>query len=99
MAKLKARIASCHTVSHKNSDGSIDTYRVTLISFPSLGDQSFAFRLDATINGLPVHTDAAVVRRGDIFILLDQGGLGAANLSLLLELSRKALQRLGGVIH
>jgi hypothetical protein len=99
MTRFEARVAGCRTFSHKNSDGSIDTYRLSRLSFPALGDQSFAFRLDGKASGLRFDSDVAVVRRGDIFILLDQGGLGAANPSLLLELSRKALQRLDGVIH
>jgi hypothetical protein len=99
MTNLEARIAGCHTFSHKNADGSIDTYRVRLISFPALGDQSVAFRLDATIGGVRFHSDSMVIRRGDILVMVAQGGLGAADPSLLLELSHKALQRLDRVTH
>jgi hypothetical protein len=99
MTKLEARVAGCHAFSHKDSSGTIDTYRLSSISFPVLGDQSIAFRIDGKAGAYRVHFDFAVIRRGDVFIMIDQGGLETANPNLLLELSRKALRRLDAVIH
>lgn len=96
MAKLKRALKRCGTFREKNADGSVDVYTISTISFPRLGNERTAFRMDITISGgsgPAAEFDFALIRRGDIILLLSEGGLGSADADLLISLAHKALHR------
>ena len=99
IAKEESALAHCHSWKQRNPDGGVGTYTLTRISFPSVGDQTLAYQMDVTAKGttfsLPGQIDFVLIRKGDVFIDLLQGGIGRADPALLQTLARTAAQRLG----
>ena len=62
---------SCSEWTAVDSEGEETNWRISALSFPKFGDETFAFRLssDPTIIGI-VTVDAIIVRRGDVILLL-----------------------------
>jgi hypothetical protein len=103
MARLGSALRTCNTFQKRNSDGSTDTYTLTKISFPHLGDDNAAFRIRLKQNGgmgLSAEFDFAIIRRADDFLILGQGGLiHSADAALLVSLAQKAYERLNTALH
>jgi hypothetical protein len=103
MARVANAFTTCNTFHKRNSDGSTDTYTLTKISFPHLGDDNAAFRIHIQENGtipLSGEFNFAIVRRADDFLILGQGGVvRSADAALLVSLTQKAYERLNIALH
>ena len=64
------------------------------ISFPDLGDDSFAMNAEAEIEGLPVALTFAFVRVGSSVQSVFQGGLGESDPELVAKLAQLGVERL-----
>ncbi|MCC6388183.1 MAG: hypothetical protein IT302_12475 [Dehalococcoidia bacterium] len=91
-------LKDCRTWTEPDENGHLVTYTISPLSFPKLGDQTFAFRLTMTpvpLVGL-VTADAVYVRRGTIVsnviaMALGPGGTSGVQLEALV---RKAVDRI-----
>jgi hypothetical protein len=70
-------------------------WRTKLMSFPRIGEQSFALRLTGTVSGVSVTGEMVFFRRGARVGAVTLIGVGSGNVYLLEELARKGLRRLG----
>jgi hypothetical protein len=64
MDRLTAAIASCVEITVRDDEGTASTWQVQPLSFPSLGDQSVAFREFQTVN--QVEAVVVYLRRGNL---------------------------------
>jgi hypothetical protein len=82
MNALQAGINACPTIKQKDADGNVTTLTASALSFPSLGDETFAVRLAGEGGGgglsLPVTVDAVFVRTGQCGVTVAGIGIGAA---------------------
>lgn len=97
----RAVFEDCRTWTEPGDDGVPIEYRASPLSFPRLGDQTFAMRVDAKIGTVDAQVDIVFVRRGDVIFLIGNtmGGLGVATVDTPLteQLVRKADEKLGAL--
>jgi hypothetical protein len=102
MAKLDRALGKCQTFQTKNADGTGATYTLTKMTFPHLGDDTTAFRIQIQISGkIPLSGafDFAIVRRADNILILGQGGLvRSPDGALLASFAEKAYERLNTLL-
>lgn len=84
----------CQTFTETDEDGTETSYTITPLSFPNLGDDTFAFRMAGATPFGPINIDIASVRQGEIVISLVNGGLGQVDSALTETLTRKMHDRL-----
>ena len=85
----------CQSWTDTDEDGTVTEYTTTPLSFPDLGDETFAFRLSAASPIGPFAADIAVVRQGEFTLSIVNAGLGAGPDSALTEsLAQTMLDRL-----
>ena len=93
---------TCKEWTDTAKDGSVTTYKLTPLSFPKLGDQTVALRLNLSNPPVVAQVDAVYVRRGDVVIIVGYtaGGLGVArgDPEALERIARKADERLAAFI-
>jgi hypothetical protein len=85
MDQLAEATNACQSFTQTDEDGTETEFTISALSFPDLGDETFAFRLAATTMLGPLTMDFAVVREGSTGLLIANGGLGAAPDSELTE--------------
>ena len=78
MESLKRASESCTTWTVTGREGKITVWKLAPLSFPKLGDETFAFRLSIDTGVLPGESDVVFVRRGDIVSLLEYAGVSLA---------------------
>lgn len=88
----------CPSWTETDEKGETVEYRLSPLSFPRLGDQAYAMRMDVKTGGAVAQADIVFVRRGDVIFLLGNtvGGLGVAMVDSALteQLARKAVEKL-----
>ena len=91
--EASALLSSCADVSFDTGGQHISGTMATL-SFPDLGDESAAWRMSFTVQGMPLSIDLALVRRGDLGVLVSAAYLGSADPRFLQTMATKALAKL-----
>jgi hypothetical protein len=91
-AKVVATLDRCRTVAG-NSDGHKVTGTVGQMSFPHYGEQSAAFLVSLTVEGVTADEDVLVVRKGTILVGMTEGAIGSPTLSQFQGFLSKALKR------
>lgn len=95
---MAAAFDRCGTyTSHSRKNGTTSAGRVTALSFPKLGDQTFAARFRVTSQGFEVSADLVLVRVGRCSASVIYGGIVATDYALLERSARSITQRLGKV--
>ena len=92
---------SCSTFTTTSNDGTVNSYEVNLLSFPALGDESFAVRSSTTLSLLGLlETDVIYIRQRDVVltILYISIGLDGIDTTVTEELTRLAYDKLQTVI-
>lgn len=87
-------VDACREFTETDEDGNETVYRFDPMSFPSLGDGTFAARLSSTTFLGPLSLDMVTVREDDVVLLVMNGGLGAADTALTEQALRTMLDRL-----
>lgn len=91
---LLAAVANdCQSFTQVDEDGAEVEYTITPLSFPDLGDDTFAFRMSATTFIGPLALDMAAVREGSLVVTVIHGGFGAVDSALTETLMRTMLDR------
>jgi hypothetical protein len=86
---------ACQTFTETDEDGTVTEYTISPLSFPDLGDETFAFRMSATSPLGPFAVDVAVARQGEFMVSIFNAALGTAPDSALTEsLTQTMLGRL-----
>lgn len=83
----------CQSFTQVEDDGTETEYTITPLSFPDLGDDTFAFRMSATTFLGPLTLDGVAVRDGDLVVTIVHGGIGAVDSALTESLMRDMLDR------
>lgn len=94
MDRLAEMANACQSFMQTEEDGTETTYTTSPLSFPDLGDDTFAFRVSGSTMLGPINLDVAAVREGAIVLFVGNGGLGAADTQLTEQLLRTMLRRL-----
>lgn len=87
-------VDQCQTFTDVDDDGNEMTYTFAALSFPKLGDDTYAARLSATTPIGPLALDFALARDGDAVVAVINGGLGAADTALTESMLRLMVHRL-----
>lgn len=91
----------CRSWTTTDTNGNPATFTISLLSFPKLGDQSYAVTIDATYNIGVSRSELVLVRRGNLTFLLVSAIAGAAGVqvdtSLTRQLAREADMRLSAL--
>lgn len=91
----------CRTWTEPDKDGKTTEYKIAPLSFPKLGDQTYAIRMDIKGGGFVGQADLVFVRRGDTILLIGNGigGLGLATVDSTLteQMARKADENLASL--
>lgn len=94
MQTARQVMSSCTTWTDTDKDGKPETYRLSPLSFPKLGDETLAVRLSLDTSGATVAADAIYIRRGDYITIVGNlaAGFGTAEVDSALteQLARKA---------
>jgi len=86
---------ACQSFTETDEDGTETEYTIAPLSFPDLGDETFAFRVSASSLFGPFALDVAAVRDGEFTVSIIAGGFGAPpDSELTEELAQTMLDRL-----
>ena len=88
-----AFLDSCSDVSF-DSDGQHISGTMGKMAFPAVGDQSAAWRMSYTVQGLPLTIDVVLARQGDLGVLVSAAYFGTADPRFLQTMTTKALSKL-----
>jgi hypothetical protein len=96
--EFQAFLSECQTFKLKTSEGKVDTYRISPLSFPKLGDTTFAVSMSVQdSDGFEAEFNLALTRVGKAIQLFLMGGLGAPDTDQVVEIARKGVERLDRV--
>jgi hypothetical protein len=95
LAKVSGALSRCRTFTSKADDGSTVTVKLGALSFPNLGEETYALRMTADSQGLTLAGDVIVVRQDAIQVLITNLGVGAVDTQLTETVARRALGKLG----
>jgi len=90
--RFASAIKTCAAFDSPNDDGEITKFTLAALSFPNLGDETFALKASGTAM-FPVSLDIAVVRLGDTLIFISNGGIGSADSVVTESVTRKAVEK------
>jgi hypothetical protein len=94
-SQLVGALAQCPEFTTTDTDGTTTDFSAQPLSFPNLGDETVALRLNATSEELSFGFDLVGVRVGNNVITLGQIAVGgAADASVLEDVARGTLERL-----
>lgn len=99
MDHVHAVADQCQTFDDTMDDGTRFTGRMSVLSFPKLGDDTFAVRMsgDASTEGIdvPFAADVITVRKGRVVMLIANfgGGLNGVDSSVTESVATKALEK------
>ncbi len=96
MEALQKRL-SCTTWTDTDSSGTKTTYQLAPLSFPKIGDQTFAFRMTVSTSLFNAESDFVFIRAGDVVIEVGNIGVGSVDSDLTATLAQKALDKLQSV--
>jgi hypothetical protein len=71
---------------------------VSELSFPKLGDESFAYAATGKIQGIEFELNQVIVRRGSVLVQLTQSSVFSGDVDLLTTTATKALAKLDKVV-
>ena len=98
MDQLATVLDKCRTITDVNEDGTKIRFRLSGLSFPRIGDDTFAFRMKADSNGFTMNADVVAIRRGGVLTLIVHLGLGAIDSALTEKIARKALTKIDAAL-
>lgn len=75
------------------STAGTDSTRLSTMSFPSYGDESYALQLDAMRSGVDYGGDVVVIRTGQVFVEVAVFGVGGVPASLVKQLVDRAVKK------
>lgn len=93
MDRLTDMANTCQSFTQPEDDGTETEYTISALSFPDLGDDTFAFRMAGTTAFGPLNLDVVAVRDGALVLAVINGGLGAADSELTESLMQTMAER------
>jgi predicted small secreted protein len=96
--KFANAFSACKTVRSIGSDGKAIELKLSPLSFPKLGDDTFALRMSGDAEGITVGFDVVVIRRSGVMILILNAGIGSPDSAITETVARKALEKVDKVM-
>ncbi|MCX9191614.1 hypothetical protein C3Y87_09340 [Carbonactinospora thermoautotrophica] len=93
MSMLNEVLAKCRTFTSKDDNGETVTVKLNTLSFPKIGDDTYALRVTLGSGGIAVDADVITIRRGGVLILITNAQLGSPDSQLTETVARKALAK------
>jgi len=93
LADFSAGVTACKKVSTTTDDGPPLDIHLSALSFPSLADETFAFRERATLYGATINVDLILVRRGGLLIVITHRARGVIDTTMTEDVARRALAK------
>ncbi|WP_189079210.1 hypothetical protein [Mangrovihabitans endophyticus] len=90
-------VTACQKMTSTTADGVPYELYLTALSFPKLGDDTFALRTTATLSGITINVDLALIRRGGALIFVVQTARGAIDTATTQDVGRRALAKMNAV--
>lgn len=94
LVKMSGALSQCRTFSTKADDGSTVTMKLGPLSFPKLGDETFALRMTADSQGLTLAGDMVVIRQDAVGILITNLAFGTVDTQLTETVAHTAVAKL-----
>lgn len=85
---------SCTSWTEPDSEGTPTTYQLSPLSFPKMGDDTFAFRMSGGSGIFTFEADAVYIRVGDSIITIANVAVGSVNSDLTESIAQKAVDKL-----
>lgn len=92
LAMTKDAFEKCPSFS-STADGATTTFEITGLSFPNVGDRTFAFRMKASLDASEMTFDLVYITLGKTEVSLMAGGLQPLDGDKLEATARKAVER------
>lgn len=99
VAEFSAATAKCPKLTDQTDEGISFDMHLTALSFPTLADETFAFRTTARLYGNTVHIDLVLVRRGGVIIAVSHTASGAIDTAMTEDVTRRALAKVEAVLR
>ena len=93
--KIATTLRACKHASG-NDNGHKATATIGQMSFPKYGNQSAAFNVNISIEGVSLGEDVLVVRKGSVIMGVFEGDVGSPNLSQFEKYIKLALAKIKG---
>ncbi|MFI1997059.1 hypothetical protein [Actinoplanes sp. NPDC020271] len=97
-AEQTEAITACPRLTGTTDSGLSFTMSLTALSFPRLGDETFAFRGATTAYGTTVTADVVTVRRGGVLVGIAHTAKGPVDTAVTEDLIRRALDKAAKVL-
>jgi hypothetical protein len=96
LAAARAEAGVCKTFTNMDRNGNPEPGSVLALSFPTLGDESAAFKVEKATQELPLSENVVMIRRGAVVVTVVTIGIAGADskVAKLEPLARKALERI-----
>ena len=88
------RRASCTQFTDTDSQGTPTTYQLAPLSFPKMGDDTFAFRLTTDAGIATIEADLVYIRWGDYIVQIGNASISSVDSDLTSSIAQKALDKL-----
>ena len=85
---------SCMSWTEPDSEGTPTTYQLSPLSFPKMGDDTFAFRMSGGSGMFTFEADAVYIRVGDSAITIANVAVGSVDSDLTASIAEKAVDKL-----
>lgn len=97
-AEYSAAVTACKTLTIVPDDGVPFEMRFVALSFPQLADETFAFRVTATVLSRTMYIDTAVVRRGGVLVFIVPKPGETVDTALTEDVARRAIMKVDAVL-
>jgi len=82
LGAIRDRLAQCQKFSYTDSNGVTSDFRVLPLSLPNYGDQTLAFRVQASVSMFVLVIDIVEITSGHNLVSIYQAGLGGVDTKL-----------------
>jgi hypothetical protein len=94
LSDLRDQLKLCRSVTLTTKDGVTGEIHLYPVSMPNYGDQTLAFRLQASISIVTLIVDATLITKGHNLVVITQTGLGGLKPSLDTKVASRVMQAL-----
>ncbi|MEV6844255.1 hypothetical protein [Actinoplanes sp. NPDC051411] len=97
LTEFSDAVTACPDIVSRTGDGTPFDLYLKALSFPKLGDDTFAARATATVDGTTVNLDFVMVRHGGVLISISQTVRGVIDTKTTEDVTRRAIAKVESV--
>lgn len=94
LGAIRDRLAQCQKFSYTDSNGVTSDFRVLPLSLPNYGDETLAFRIQASVSMFVLVIDVVEITSGHNLVSIYQAGLGGVDTKLAANAAKASMANL-----